>query len=320
MAGKTHRLGSERVHARWKAKIDPILTVDPGDTVVMECRDGFDGQVNPPVRAEDLDTNLYGTIDFRRVAPVTGPVAVRGAEPGDVLEVRVLDLVPFGTGTVVIFPSWVDNDFLLKEQRRDFPNAWIRSFDMDRAWREGAVELTRGVRIPLRPMLGMMATAPAEGDFTTTGPPRHFGGNMDVKDIGKGVTVYLPVYQPGALFSAGDGHGVQGDGEVCTTAIETPMRATLEFHLHKGRTIPGPEIETADEFMTVAYGRTLDQATQRAIRYMIDYLVERRGLTGYDAYALLSLAGDMRINQVVDFPHVGVRAVVPKRLFDSWSW
>src|SRR5262249_14683513 len=113
MEGRTYELGSERVHSRWKATIEPILTIDPGDIVKMVCRDGFDGQVDPPVGPDDLDRNLYSTIDFRRVAPVTGPIEISGAEPGDTLEVRVRNLTPFGTGTLVIFPSWVSADILV---------------------------------------------------------------------------------------------------------------------------------------------------------------------------------------------------------------
>jgi acetamidase/formamidase len=317
--GKLHHVGSEVVHSRWKADIDPVLTTQPGDRVMIECRDGFDGQANPPVTGHDLDTTLYSTIDFRRVAPLTGPIAMQGAQPGDTLEVRVLDIIPFGTGTIVIFPSWVDNDFLLNEQRLDFPDAWVRSFDMNAAWKDGFIELTPRTRIPLSPMMGMLGTAPAKGEFITT-PPRDFGGNMDVKDVAKGNTVYLPVFQPGALLSPGDGHGMQGDGEMCTTGLETPVRVTVELHLHGGRSIPGPQIESPDEFMTVSYGRTLDQAARRAMRYMIDYLVERQGLDSHEAYAFLSLAGDLRINQVVDFPHVGVRVAIPKSCLDPWEW
>ena len=319
MEARTHELGSENVHSRWKAKIEPILTIEPGDTVKMVCRDGFDGQVDPSVGPEDLDTGLYSTIDFRRIAPVTGPIAVRGSELGDTLEVCIRNLTPFGTGTLVIFPSWVGADILLANHRSDFPKGWIRRFDMDKAAREGSIEFHPNVRIPLRPMLGMVATAPAEGDFPT-GPPRNFGGNMDVKDIAAGSTVYLPVYQPGALFSAGDGHAVQGDGEVCATSIETPLRATLEFRLHKARTIPGPQVETEDEFMTIAFSNTLEEASQKAISYMVEYLAQRRGLNRYEAYALLSLAGDLRVNQIVNYPHFGVRMAVSKSLFNSWEW
>jgi acetamidase/formamidase len=107
---------------------------------------------------------------------------------------------------------------------------------------------------------------------------------------------------------------------MCTTGLETPVRVTVELHLHGGRSIPGPQIESPDEFMTVSYGRTLDQAARRAMRYMIDYLVERQGLDSHEAYAFLSLAGDLRINQVVDFPHVGVRVAIPKSCFDPWEW
>jgi acetamidase/formamidase len=320
MAGRVHVLGSERVHTRWQPDLEPILEIAPGEVVRMDCREGFDGQLDPPATAEDLDRRLYATVDFRRVAPVTGPIAIRGAEPGDSLEVRILDLVPFGIGNLVIFPSWMEVDFMTSEQRAAFPEGWIKRFDMGAAARDGAISYLPHVRIPIRPMLGVVGTAPMQGDFTVTGPPRRFGGNMDVKDVAAGSRVFLPVHQPGALFSAGDGHAMQGDGEICTTGLETPMRATLEFHLHKGREIGGPQIDTAEEFMVVAYGRSLDQATRRAISDMVDYLAEHQGLSRHEAYGLLSLAGDVRVNQIVDFPHLGVRVAIPKGIFDRWTW
>jgi acetamidase/formamidase len=320
MARRVHFLGSERVHTRWQPDLKPILEIAPGEVVRMDCREGFDGQLDPPATPEDLDRRLYATVDFRRVAPATGPIGIRGAEPGDSLEVRILDLVPFGIGNLVIFPSWMEVDFLTSEQRAAFPEGWIKRFDMDAAARDGAISYLPHVRVPIRPMLGVVGTAPKQGDFTVTGPPRRFGGNMDVKDVVAGSRVFLPVYQPGALFSAGDGHAMQGDGEICTTGLETPMRATLEFHLHKGREIGGPQIDTGDEFMIVAYGRSLDQATRRAVSDMVNYLAEHQGLSRHEAYGLLSLAGDIRVNQIVDFPHVGVRVAIPKGIFDSWSW
>ena len=320
MAGRFHELGSEKVHTRWRPDFQPILEVDPGDTVRMDCREGFGHQVDPPVQAEDIQSRLYETVDFRQLAPATGPIAIRGAEPGDTLEVRITELVPFGIGNLIIFPAWLEADFLPREARAGFPEAWIRRFDMAAAVRDGFVQFAPDVRVPIKPMLGVVGTAPAEGDYTTTGAPRHFGGNMDIKDIAAGARVYLPVHRAGALFSAGDGHAVQGDGEICTTGLETPMRATLEFHLHRGRGIPGPQIETHDEFMTVANGRTLDQAAQTAIGYMLDFLSERQRLTRHEAYGLLSLAGDLRINQIVDFPHLGARVVIRKSIFSSWRW
>lgn len=320
MTGKLHELGSERVHTRWLSNISPVLEIDPGDTVRMTCREGFDGQVDPPVEAPDLESRLYEVIDFRRVAPVTGPIAIRGAAPGDTLEVRILELIPFGTGNLVVFPAWLEADFLTREQRESFRGAWIRHFDMDAAVREGAVQFQPGVRLPLRPMLGVVGTAPAEGEYTVTGAPRHFGGNMDVRDVTIGSRVYLPVMQAGALFSAGDGHGMQGDGEICTTGLETPMHAILEFHLHKARTIRRPQLETDSEFTTIAYGRSLDSSAREAISDMIDYLSTYQKLTRHEAYGLLSLAGDIRVNQVVDFPYVGARVALRKDVFEKWKW
>lgn len=320
MTSRTYELGSEKVHTRWKPDLEPLLEVDPGDTVLMACREGFDGQIDPPVRPDEVEVRLYSIIDFRRLAPVTGPIAIRGAEPGDTLEVRILDLSPFGVGNLLVFPAWAEFDFLRREQRKTFPRGWMRRFDMKTAVQQGFVQFAPGVRVALRPMLGVAGTAPAEGDFSTTGPPWNFGGNMDVRDIAAGSKLYLPVLRLGAMFSAGDGHAVQGDGEICTTGLETPMRATLQFHLHKRRTISAPQIETQDEFMTVAYGRTVDEAARCAIADMVEYLAERQGLEKHEAYGLLSLAGDIRVNQVVDFPHLGARVAVRTSLFDQWRW
>jgi acetamidase/formamidase len=320
MAGRTHELGSEKVHTRWKPDLEPILEIEPGDTVRMLCREGFDNQIDPPVTAEEDETRLYSLLDFRRLAPVTGPIGIRGAEPGDTLEVRIIELAPFGIGNLLVFPAWVEFDFLRREQRKAFPRAWIRRFDTAAAAAEGFIRFAPRVRVPIRPMLGVAGTAPAEGDYSTTGPPWNFGGNMDVRDVAAGSRLYLPVLRPGALFSAGDGHAVQGDGEICTTGLETAMRATLQFQLHKGRTIAAPQLETVDEFMTIAYGRTVDDAGRRAIADMVEYLADRQGLEAHEAYGLLSLAGDIRVNQVVDFPHLGARVAVRKSLFDQWRW
>lgn len=316
---KEHHLDASEVHNRFRPDIAPRLVIDPGDVVTVECREGFDGQVDPPVEGPDLDAGLYETISWSRLAPLTGPIAIRGAEPGDTLEVRIHDLVPFGTGNLIIFPAWMDGDFISQKARADYPQAWIRHFDMDRAARDGFVDY-EGLKVPLRPMLGVVGTAPAKGDFTTTGAPRFFGGNMDIRDIAAGSRVYLPVQCPGALFSAGDGHGMQGDGEIGATGLETPMRARLEFHLHKGRKLETVQIETGDEFMVVGWGRTLDDAGRRAIEFMVEELATRRGLSRHAAYGLLSLAGDLKVNQVVDLPNLGMRLSVPKAIFGDWKW
>jgi acetamidase/formamidase len=315
---KTHELRADVTHSRWQSKIEPLLEIEPGDTVILWCRDGFDGQMEG-LSAETLQNNLHGAVDFRRVAPVTGPISIRGAAPGDVLEVRIKELVPHGTAHMVVFPAWLQGDFLPLDYRNRFPEAWIRAFDMDKAVRDGFLEFAGRFRIPLQPMLGMVATAPAAGEFVT-GPPQNFGGNMDVKDVRAGSTVYLPVLQAGGLFSAGDAHALQGDGEISTTGMETPIKAVLEFALHHERSIAGPQLETATEFMTIGRGRSLDLAAQEALTMMLDYLVERHAFTPHDAYAFLGLAGDIRVNQVVNFPLLGARVAIPKTLFADWRW
>lgn len=306
-------LGDERIHTLWCADLPPRLTVASGDTVTVTCRDGFDGQIpralaDPPPRG-----TRYETIDFSRVAPLTGPIAVTGAEVGGTVEVQILELTPTGTASTVIAPDFLGLDFLHAEHRAAFPGEWIRTFDMDKAVADGYLAFTDRIRLPLRPMLGMVGAAPAAGSFTT-GPPRSFGGNMDVRDVGAGASVFLPVRQPGALVSLGDGHAIQGDGEVCGTAVETPIRATVRLIAHPGQRLAEPRVETDDAVMLIGHGRTLDAAARHAIRQGIDYLTAHAGLDEYEAYALISCACDLRVNQVVDFPHLGARLVIPRSL------
>lgn len=306
-------LDAATVHTRWRADIAARQTVASGDTVTVTCRDGFDGQIvaalaNPPAQG-----TVYETIDFSRVAPLTGPIAVTGAVVGGAIEVEILDLVPFGTANTVIAPDWYELDFIHRHQRHDFPDEWIRTFDMDAAVATGFVPFTDRIRIPLRPMLGMVGSAPAAGSFTT-GPPRSFGGNLDVRDVAIGSSVFLPVHQPGGLVSLGDGHAVQGDGESCGTAVETPIQATVRLTAHPDIHLEQPRVETADAVMVIGYGRTLDDAARHAITQSIDYLAAHHGVDRYEAYALISCACDVRVNQLVDFPHVGARVVIPRAL------
>jgi acetamidase/formamidase len=173
-----------------------------------------------------------------------------------------------------------------------------------------------GVEIPLRPFPGVIGVAPATEERLNTIPPRANGGNMDNKHMGAGTTVYLPVFVEGALLSIGDTHAAQGDGEVCGTGVEAPMRVVLEVNVRKGgRSIPEPEYETDEYYATTGFAETTDEAARKATRYMIDYLVAERGLTRGDAYALASLAGDLKINEVVDVPHVLVSMHMPKGIF-----
>jgi acetamidase/formamidase len=247
------------------------------------------------------------TIDFDPIHPLTGPVFVEGAEPGDILAVTLHEVEVMGWGWTGIVPGF---GFLAEE----FPEPWLRTFEIA----EGAthVDFGGGVRIPLRPFPGVMGVAPATEEMLSTIPPRANGGNMDDKDIVAGTTVYFPVFVDGALFSIGDAHAAQGDGEVSGTALESPMRIVYQVEVIKGgRSIQEPQYETEDAYTVTAFGETLDEAARKATRYMIDYLESDRGMSRTEGYVLTSLAGEMEVAEVVDVPHVLVKVRMPKAIF-----
>ncbi|MDP9320079.1 MAG: acetamidase/formamidase family protein [Chloroflexota bacterium] len=296
-------VGSETVHYAWDNAIPPRLEIDSGETVRFTCRDAFDG-----VYSRD------STEIVKRVAkghPLTGPVAVRGARPGDVLQVDVLELVTGALGVTTFVP---DRGLLAS----DFPDPYLKLWDLT----SDAAELRSGVRVPLAPFLGVMGVALAEPGEHSTIPPRAAGGNMDIKQLTKGSTLFLPVAVEGALFSCGDGHAAQGDGEVCITAIETTMTATLRLTLRRDLRIAGPEFETATagaqpgrHYVTTGIAPDLMEATKQAVRAMIAHLVAACGLTREEAYVLCSVAADLKISEVVDAPNWVVSAFLPLSLF-----
>ena len=224
---------------------------------------------------------------------LTGPVAVRGAEVGDVLEVDILD--------VQLRQDWGWN--LIKPLSGtlpdDFHETRLLNIPLDRTKMVG--RLPWGLDLPLKPFFGVMGVAPppAWGRITSL-IPRAMGGNLDNKELGAGAKLYLPVFVPGALFSCGDGHGVQGDGEVCVTAIETALRGRFRLTLRKDLRFDYPRAETADHYMTMAMEPDLDQCVVRALRDMIVLLGEKRNLSREDAYTLCSLAADLRVTQTVN--------------------
>ena len=224
---------------------------------------------------------------------MTGPVAVRGAKAGQVLEVRIkaIDL-NYEWGYNFIRP-------LAGALPDDFASARIIHIPIDRARMGG--RLPWGLELPLKPFFGIMVVAPppAWGPVASP-PPRRNGGNMDNKELVAGTTLYLPIHADGALFSVGDGHGVQGDGEVCVTAIETGLIGTFELHVRHDMTLGWPMAETPTHFMTMAFDPDLDDAVVIALRDMIKLICGRTGLSREDAYTLCSLAADLRVTQVVN--------------------
>jgi acetamidase/formamidase len=283
------------IHYRWDRGLRPAISVEPGDEVIVETRTGEDDQLRPGDPPDAI-----AAVDRGRIHALTGPIFVNGAEPGDVLEVSVLSITPAEWGLTLQRPG----GGLLT----DFP-PYLRFFQLDvERW---TAEFAPGIVVPLRPFLGVMGVAPAEGVHSTI-PPGSHGGNLDCKDVLAGTVLSLPVFVPGALFSCGDGHAAQGDGEVCITAIECAMTARLRFQVRKGRHLSDPQLETPDAWMTLSAAPTLEDAARRALEAMLDLIVARTGLSRADAYALASMAVDLRINQVVNQPMMGVRAVLPK--------
>ena len=300
------------VHHAWDNSLDPVVSIESGDVVKFGCRDAVDGQVGMDSTAED-----FGNVSFDPVHPLTGPVYVEGAEPGDVLEVELLDFEHHGWG----YTGFMPGDMGLGLLPEDFEESGYHAWDLD-----GDVgHFVDGIEVPLDPFPGTIGNAPAEDGEHDTLPPRDVGGNMDVKHLTEGSTVYLPVECEGALFSTGDCHAAQGDGEVCVTGIEAPMDVTARFEVRKDMDIEQPEFESdhpytasgRDEpmYATTGIEDDLMDATKSAVRHMITHLSEERGLSRGEAYILCSAIVDLKVSQVVDAPNWTVTAYLPESIF-----
>jgi acetamidase/formamidase len=278
--------------------------------VVVETRDVSDNQIGP-----DSDASVIPGLDWDRVYPLAGPIQVNGAEPGDTLAIEILDIRTKGWGWTAILPGLG----LLPD---DFPDAYLRIFDISNG---DYAYLREDIAVPLAPFFGTMGVCPAGASAQAVMPPGNFGGNLDTRQLVAGTTLYLPVECDGAMFSCGDAHGCQGDGEVCVTGLEAPMYAALRFSLEKGRSIPAPQYRTAGAltpFVDIAgfYGTTgvgpdLYVNSQNALRAMIEHLTSTYGLSPEDAYVLSSLCVDLRISEIVDAGQYVVSALLPEAVF-----
>ena len=303
-----YTLGPEPIHHAWDATLPPALTIRPGDTVHFRCRDSSDGQVTPQSTVAD-----YLRIDRERIHALTGPVFVEDARPGDVLQVDVLDVRHGGWGWSSIYPGLG----LLAERFRE-PYLFIWTLDGD-----VTTSLTPA-RVPLRPFCGIMGVAPSQDGVFRTRPPGPFGGNIDVRDLTRGATLYLPVMRPGALFSTGDIHAAQGDGEVCLNGIETPAEVSLRFRVRRDFTLTAPMAETpprtvqtgGEWLMIEAHPDPLIAAATATAR-MLDFLSARWGLSPENAYVLCSATMSLRLSQVVNRPMATVTAALPKNVLPS---
>ena len=307
-----HEFPSTHVHYKWDVGNEPGLVVESGDTVILESRDVSDDQLSPSSAAEDL-----AVLDWDRVYPLAGPIAIDGAEPGDTLAIEILELRTRHWGWTAIIPGLG----LLSD---DFPSPYLRIFDLTNGQH---AFLREDVAIPIEPFLGTMGVCPSGARNQEVMPPGTFGGNMDTRQLVQGSTLYLPVQVDGALFSCGDAHAAQGDGEVCVTGIETPMGATLRFTLDKDRQIPAPQYLTAgpltpransgEWYGTTGVGPDLYAAAQDAVRAMVEYVSTTSGLSPEDAYVLASLCVDLRISEIVDAGQYIVSALLPLSVFVS---
>jgi acetamidase/formamidase len=312
----THRLdaGADTVHwGFFDATLKPLITVEPGDTIVMSSVSGAPGHLPPAgsgLTVPKALTDVHAKVP-QKLGPhmMTGPVAVRGAKAGQVLEVRIK--------AVELAYDWGYNFSrpLVGALPDDFDHMHLIHIPLDRARMVG--RLPWGLELPLKPFFGVMAVAPPPGwGAIASPPPRRNGGNMDNKELVAGTTLYLPIHVDGAQFSVGDGHGVQGDGEVCITAIETGLIGTFELHVRNDLRLEWPMAETPTHVITMAFDPDLDSAVVIALRDMIKLICARTGIAREEAYTLCSLAADLRVTQVVNGAK-GIHVMLEKKLLEK---
>jgi len=309
-----HRLASTPDTIRFgmfDAAFDPVLTVNSGDSVTFECVSGGVEVMPPPGSPLVVPPALRAIHDSNppRIGPhiLTGPVAIAGAEPGDTLEVRIETIEPNNDwGYCAVRP-------LAGTLPEDFPERYVSHIAVDRA--AGTCKPEWGPELPLAPFFGTMGVAPpASYGRLSSREPREHGGNMDNKELVAGSTLYLPVWVPGANFSVGDGHGRQGDGEVCVNALEMGLTGTFTFALHKGgEPFKWPRAETPTHYILMGFNEDLDLAMKLALRQTIDFITARSALTRVQAYQFCSLAVDFRVTQTVN-GEKGVHALLAKGL------
>lgn len=303
-----HTIHRNHIHYGWNNAFLPRLQIAPGATVQFEILDASSGQLNHTSTAADL-----ARLDLARVNPVTGPVYIDGAQPGDALKVTILSFRPSGWGWTGNIPGFG----LLTDQ---FPEARLHHWHYDSGL--APAMYGPGGRVPLKPMCGTIGVAPAAPGLHSIIPPRNVGGNMDIRDIADGVELYLPVEVEGAIFSVGDTHAAQGDGEVCGTAIESPIDVALKFDLVKGAHLrfprfvtPGPvtrHLDSKGYEVTTGIGPDLMTGARAAVSEMVELLSRRFGYSPIDAYMLCSVCADLRISSIVDVPNWVVSFYFPR--------
>lgn len=319
LVAKTHDLPATPQTVAWghyDATSKPVLTIESGDTVVVHTLltnspTGLEKAGVAPADVEPALRAVYAGVPATERGPgghvLSGPIAITGAEPGDTLEIRILKIdlaIPYAYNAFRYGAGFLTDDF---------PYARMKIVPLDRKAMLG--RFAPGVDVPLRPFFGSMGVAPPPsfGRYDSA-PPTINGGNMDDKALVAGTTLFLPVHASGALFQVGDGHAAQGNGEVDITALETSLTGTLQFILHKGKKAPYPRAETPTHYIAMGFDDDLSNATRKALRNLIDFLVATKGMTRDDAYMLISVAGDVEVTELVD-RNKGVHVMLPKAVF-----
>lgn len=346
MASRSFHVTTHQLHLKWSSTVAPVLTVPSGSEVTFDLKDGGNNQIRPDNAAAGTAIRDF---DLAKADPAFGPVYVEGAEPGDVLRVDILELTPGPYGWTAVFPGFG----LLADE---FPEPHLHMWDLSSDGSSSSSNATTttspqghrravfapGISVPIRPFLGIVGVAPAQGapDLGMIPPRAAIGGNMDTRDLRAGTALFMPVRVPGALLSCGDGHAAQGDGEVCGTAIETPMRARLRLTVEKKKNKGGgggperkwemrsPHLVTAPrsegdappeadggEYAALGIHEDPTEAARMALRGVLDWLVGEKGLSRADAYMLASVAASLRMTQVVDMPTYTIACSIPLNTF-----
>jgi acetamidase/formamidase len=299
-------------HRAWEVDLEPVLSIAPGDVVSVETDDFAGGQIGRDSTSDDLRA-----LDFNSIYPLAGPIFVDGAQPGDALAVEFLDFELPEWGWACILPG------LGLLPPGEFDDPYLKVFDLTGG---PTTTLAPGVQIPVEPFCGTTGIPGAGMHGVPIPPPHAGGGNIDCRHLTAGSTLYLPVAVPGGLLSLGDAHAAQGDGEVAISGIECAMRTTIQVSVERDmglrapalRRSPGPltpRVDAGGWFATTGVEPDLMEAARSAVRGMIDHLVRTRGLSREDAYMLCSLAGDLKITEVVDAPNWMVGCFVPDAVF-----
>ena len=308
-----HTIHSLQHHFGWDNANKPVINIKSGETIEIDTVDSSGSQLNIDSTIDDVKN-----LDFSKVNPVTGPIFIEDAKEGDVVEVELIDFIASGWGWTAVIPGFG----LLADEFKD-PDLNLWKYNKDNPIE--SIYSTYG-KVPLKPFVGTIGLALKEPGNHSIVPPRHCGGNLDIKDLSKGSKVRFPVQIPGALLSLGDTHAAQGDGEICGTAIESPMKVIVKVNLIKNMKIPSPQFETFGPvsnhidkdgyFVTTGVGPDLMEGAKNAIRSMIDLLVKKLNIPDSKAYMFCSVCADLRISEVVDVPNLVVSCYFPKSVFN----